>query len=448
MVENVPHSIMNVNKKFDRFKQWAGERMGAEAKTSVSDDFKALEEEMNRRHEGMDRMQKSMTAYVKAISKRNEGDDKEKVLPIAHLGSSMVSHGERDFDMHSEFGQSLILSGRTQERLARVQETYQAQATSSWLESMDRSLVQMKEYQAARKKLENRRLAYDASLAKMQKAKKEDFRVEEELRTQKAKYEEASEDVYRRMQDIKDAEVDSIADLTTFMDAELNYHERCREVLLQLKNEWPASQAQSHTPGGRRPGRPRSNTAHSFHDRYEAVEEEPRPPVPELRTVMKASRAGSSNMIDPPRRDFSPEPGLQRPALSRAGTFEGPTQLRKDMSPGPQRLTRVPSDTFAIRMNRTTLRSVSTVNADVDVDSPDDTASYWNNSPDRSHDERSVSPSPSRGSIHSRTASSTTVNSVGFAKKGPPPPPPPSRSKKPPPPPLPTKRTLVSAVEM
>lgn len=56
--------------------------------------------------------------------------------------------------------------------------------------------------QAARKKLENRRLAYDTSLAKMQKAKREDFRVEEELRVQKAKYEETSEDVYRRMQDV------------------------------------------------------------------------------------------------------------------------------------------------------------------------------------------------------------------------------------------------------
>lgn len=57
-------------------------------------------------------------------------------------------------------------------------------------------------FKSARKKLESRRLAYDASLAKMQKAKKEDFRVEEELRSQKAKYEETSEDVYRRMQDV------------------------------------------------------------------------------------------------------------------------------------------------------------------------------------------------------------------------------------------------------
>lgn len=36
----------------------------------------------------------------------------------------------------------------------------------------------------------------------MQKAKKEDFKAEEELRAQKAKYEETSEDVYRRMQDV------------------------------------------------------------------------------------------------------------------------------------------------------------------------------------------------------------------------------------------------------
>lgn len=43
---------MNVNKKLDRFKQWAGERMGGEAKTGVSDVFKSLEVEMGLRHEG------------------------------------------------------------------------------------------------------------------------------------------------------------------------------------------------------------------------------------------------------------------------------------------------------------------------------------------------------------------------------------------------------------
>ena len=88
---------------------------------------------------------------------------------------------------------------------------------------MDRSLVQMKEYQAARKKLETRRLAYDTSLSKMQKAKREDFRVEEELRSQKAKYEEIEDDVY--------------------LEAELAYHDKCREALLLLKDGWPQRSA-------------------------------------------------------------------------------------------------------------------------------------------------------------------------------------------------------------
>ena len=45
---------IGVNKKLDRLKQWAGEKMGGEAKTSVSDEFKALEMEMDLRYEGAD----------------------------------------------------------------------------------------------------------------------------------------------------------------------------------------------------------------------------------------------------------------------------------------------------------------------------------------------------------------------------------------------------------
>ena len=37
--------------------------------------------------------------------------------------------------------------GRANERIARAQETYVANATSGWLESLERSLAMMKEYQ-------------------------------------------------------------------------------------------------------------------------------------------------------------------------------------------------------------------------------------------------------------------------------------------------------------
>lgn len=98
---------MLVNKKFDRFKQWAGEKMGSEAKTTTSEDFKALELEMNLRHDGMDRLHKSMSLYVKAISKKSEGEGAEKQLPVGYLGSTMVQHGQ-DFSADSEFGHCLL----------------------------------------------------------------------------------------------------------------------------------------------------------------------------------------------------------------------------------------------------------------------------------------------------------------------------------------------------
>jgi len=44
---------MNIGKRFDRMKQWTDERMGKEIKTAASDEFKALELEMQLRHEGV-----------------------------------------------------------------------------------------------------------------------------------------------------------------------------------------------------------------------------------------------------------------------------------------------------------------------------------------------------------------------------------------------------------
>ncbi|KAL2358747.1 BAR domain-containing protein [Cryomyces antarcticus] len=435
---------MNVNKKLGRFKQWAGERMGGEVKTTTSDEFKALEMEMTLRHEGMDRMHRSMNTYVKTLSKRNESEDKEKTLAVAHLGTTMVNHGE-DFEPDSEFGTCLASLGRANERIGRMQETYVANATSSWLESLERSLVQMKEYQAARKKLESRRLAYDSSLSKMQKSKKEDFRMEEELRSQKAKYEESSEEVYRRMQDIKEAEIESVADLTSFMEAELMYYDRCREVLMQLKRDWPATESMAN---GQK-HRSRSNTAHSFYDRNNAEDE---PPMPEPRITIRSNRLPSSSAANSPRRelpgfDFS-GPSPTRPPNNRSTTFEGPRSLQRDTSPAPMpRLTRVPTEPSVLTANRSQLRQVKRGQTRGDVFG-DPTDELESSSPDRSYGERSVSPATSYSSIPSRTTSCSnfdTTSASGLKKV--PPPPPPSRSKKPPPPP-PMKKSALSTSEM
>ncbi|KAJ9502172.1 hypothetical protein LTR99_001018 [Exophiala xenobiotica] len=409
---------MNVNKKLDRLKQWAGERMGGEVKTNVSDDFKALEAEMGLRQEGLEKMSKSMTGYVKSVSKRSEIEGKEKTLPIASLGGTMISHGE-DFDPDSEYGQCLTIFGRTQERLARAQETYISGATTSWLECLERSLVQMKEFQAARKRLETRRLAFDTSLAKMQKAKKEDFRVEEELRTQKAKYEESADDVQRRMEEIRDSDPESVTDLAAFLDAELTYHDKCREALLQLKSEWPAKSQQYR--GSRPTPRSRSNTVRSYTQYSEPIEEPA--PVVEIRPTIKSSRSQTTRYGEPPH-ESSPRPHFAR--ATTLATYDS----GRDLSPANMtRISRVPSDSLMIRTARSQLRNVE----EQDVFA-DDTGSYTNSSPDHFYGEQSVSPATSHGS-----GSFTPLK-----KSGAPPPPPPSRAKKPPPPPVPAKRTILT----
>lgn len=308
--------------------------------------------------------------------------------------------------------------------------------------------------QAARKKLESRRLAYDASMTKMQKAKRDDFRLEEELRTAKAKYEESSEDVVRRMQDIRDAEAESVRDLTQFMDAELDYHERCAEELRRVRKSWIAgSPGGSSSYGGieRRPtARSRSNTAHSFSDRlsrtnshniYETDEFESEAPPVRMPIRSNTSRIGLSAQVQNQQPDAP-----VRPTINKASTFQGGASLDRERIGGRISGTTTPSSTYGVNQNiphvgtlRGQLRPVSkivtTSRDDVFADRDDDTTD-GSGSPDWGN--RSASPATSYGSL-SRTSSNVAVNSTGLGSRKAPPPPPPSRSKKPPPP-VPARR--------
>jgi hypothetical protein len=140
---------MHFTKKIDRAFQWAGEKMGAEARTAHSEEFKNLETEMTLRHEGMEKMQKSMSGYVKWLSRRNElMEDKERGTPMSSLGRTMATHGE-DFEQDSEFGNCLLSLGRANERIAGIQDSYVDCANATWLDNLERSLAMMREYQVS-----------------------------------------------------------------------------------------------------------------------------------------------------------------------------------------------------------------------------------------------------------------------------------------------------------
>ena len=286
----------------------------------------------------------------------------------------------------------------------------------------------------------------------MQKNKREDFRLEDELRAAKAKYEESSEDVLRRMQDIKEAETEAINDLTNFLDAELDYHARCVEELRRTRQEWAAGQGQ-HNGGSRsdyslsrRQTRSRSNTARSYSDRMTArqdvYEEEASPEPPPM--PIRSGRFGGSNAStpEPPAR-----PGISRTSTyssAQSASYREPPPLPPDSGLASSRSGKTPlpppTNIGSLRGNLRPVSRVSTNPSDVFADGGYDTTGS-SNSPDY---DRAESPATSYGSL-SRTASNNALSSaaapgagVGMRKA---PPPPPSRAKKPPPP-IPAKRDI------
>ncbi|KAI0117957.1 BAR domain-containing protein [Nemania sp. FL0031] len=432
-------------KKIDRAFQWAGEKMGHEAKITHSDDFKMLETEMALRYDGMDRLQKSMNAYIKSLSRRGETfEDKEKGLPVSYLGRTMIAHGE-DFEPDSEFGNCLIAMGRANERIAGIQESYVAHATSYWLEGLERSLAMMKEFQSARKKLENRRLTYEASATKMQKAKREDFRLEDELRASKAKYEESSEDVYRRMMDIKEAEADSVRDLGNFLDSELDYYERCAEELRRVKRDWVGGQTQASSGSrGSDFGCVRRPTNRSYTENNDRTERwTSRQDVSDRDLTPEPVRIPIRSNPSTARNTVAPE--VVRPSMNRASTVA--TYREPPQPPVPEISVRqtntIPSTNVGSFRNN--LRPISRIQTNQSL-SPDGYNEDYDTPTSGGSPEydRSESPATSYGSL-SRTTSNNALRyatnaAPGSAKKAPPPPPP-SRSKKPPPP-IPAKRTV------
>ncbi|KAI0632703.1 hypothetical protein C8Q77DRAFT_839588 [Trametes polyzona] len=156
----------------------------------------------------------------------------------------MIKHGE-EFGEDSAYGQSLVSFGRAHCNIASLQESYAMTFEETYLTTIRQSEDEIKEYQAQRKKLESRRLSYDAATAKLEKMKnvkkdkeKEREEAEEEFDNAKARYEETLEDVRARMWAIQENEVIQLRELTNFLDLEISFVRTYLEELQKVKEGW------------------------------------------------------------------------------------------------------------------------------------------------------------------------------------------------------------------
>ncbi|KAF9040095.1 hypothetical protein BJ165DRAFT_1531067 [Panaeolus papilionaceus] len=224
--------------------QWAGEVISRE-KPAVNEEFQELERDIELRKDGLQRMLLASDAYHHALAKKKANDaltETDKFLPIDILGIVMIVHGE-EFGDDSLFGRSLVRYGRAHCKIATLQEAYALTFKDTFIEAINRAKEQIKEYELLKKKLGERRSAYDAASARYEKVmaskKDKDKReAEDEMERTRQRYEETAEDIRAHMHAIQENELNQHRELTAFLDLETNYVESYLEVLRDVRLEW------------------------------------------------------------------------------------------------------------------------------------------------------------------------------------------------------------------
>ncbi|KAH6589635.1 hypothetical protein BASA50_009892 [Batrachochytrium salamandrivorans] len=210
---------------------------GSTQRTETSDEFKRLEVDTEERKSCIERFHNALDGWYKTMIKRPSLSLEEKIQrsPMQFMSNSMILFGSF-LPQDSIYGQAILKSGQVHDILATEELNLSAEIRDGILNSLTTTLDSVKEYYQLHKKLENRRLDFDAKLNKVHKTKKESPELEEETRACQAKYEETLTLLTEKMIELNTDSVNDLQDLLTMVDAELAYHEKATTLLSDLKH--------------------------------------------------------------------------------------------------------------------------------------------------------------------------------------------------------------------
>ncbi|KAI9261227.1 hypothetical protein EDC94DRAFT_519637 [Helicostylum pulchrum] len=234
-----------------------------------------------------------------AKKKPSPEDNKSKRLPSDILGVCLLNYGN-EFTDDAPLGSALINLGQSQSKLANFQEDYSENMKTEYMEKLDDGLALFKEYANLRKRLESRRLDYDAKIGRLQKSKKEKPELEQELQASKMKYEDAEYDVIQKMVSLQEFEDEHCDALQHLLDIQIEFFNQSLQVLSDVKSNW-GQPAISNV--NTRPSHTTIATAATSNPRLAALSrtsshnnEEP------ISRVISRKASTDSNLIPPPVR--------------------------------------------------------------------------------------------------------------------------------------------------
>ncbi|XP_026671876.1 endophilin-A isoform X7 [Ceratina calcarata] len=260
-------AFAGLKKQINKANQYMTEKMGGAEGTKLDVDFMDMERKTDVTYELVEELQlktkeflqpnptaRAKMAAVKGISKLS-GQAKASTYPQPEgvLGDCMLTYGKK-LGEDSVFAQALIEMGEAMKQMADVKYSLDDNIKQNFLEPLHHLQTKdLKEVMHHRKKLQGRRLDFDCKRRRQAKAAGKrsssphfgspakssspytgSHVSDDEIRQAEEKFAESLHLAQLGMFNLLENDVEQVAQLATFSEALLEYHQQCIEVLKTL----------------------------------------------------------------------------------------------------------------------------------------------------------------------------------------------------------------------
>jgi len=240
--------LPGLKKQINKANQFMSEKISGVEGTKLDDDFYTMERKTDLYVELVDDLQNKTKEYlqpnptvrakmaaVKGISKLS-GQAKASTYPQPEgtLGDAMATFGNKllDFDNSSVFGSSLMEGGESLKQMADLKYALDDNVKQNFLEPLHHLQTKdLKEVAHHRKKLQGRKLDYDCKKRKQQSG---GAVPDKEIKQAEDKFSESLHLAQMGMHNIMENDVEQISQLAQFVEALLEYHRACSDILQSL----------------------------------------------------------------------------------------------------------------------------------------------------------------------------------------------------------------------
>ncbi|XP_050471246.1 endophilin-A isoform X5 [Bombus affinis] len=233
-------AFAGLKKQINKANQYMTEKMGGAEGTKLDVDFMDMERKTDVTYELVEELQmktkeflqpnptaRAKMAAVKGISKLS-GQAKASTYPQPEgvLGDCMLIYGKK-LGEDSIFAQALVEMGEAMKQMADVKYSLDDNIKQNFLEPLHHLQTKdLKEVMHHRKKLQGRRLDFDCKRRRQAK--------DDEIRQAEEKFAESLHLAQLGMFNLLENDVEQVAQLATFSEGLLEYHQQCTEILRTL----------------------------------------------------------------------------------------------------------------------------------------------------------------------------------------------------------------------